>query len=167
MGVRQDFENQYHGDVLEQIYFVKNKTDYGNCVGTKLSDTNNDPFFYRWEDSMAFTIKAIFAGRDYDKRLQSLRESCDATCLVCGCEILADVEDRWNYLETGVMIGFSCDDRAEMLCVNCYNKWLSFRDPYYTDLNFLHEKHCYSENRNLDIEGQISLMRFMLKEHPA
>ncbi len=166
MGIDIHCDNKDQADAMESIYYVKNGSSYWNHTGTKVSSENCDPFFYRWDNVVCFTIPAIFAGRDIHRRVTSLRESCDGYCFVCGAKIENEHEEKWVYncIHAGVIMDFQ-GERVEILCGDCFNRWANYNNhlnKYYSDWGYYREGNINQVCR-LQTKDQIAFVRFILK----
>ena len=166
MGIDLQNISKKMADRIQSMYGVKNKDyqfldkRYGfayacyNRVGTRFSDVNDEPFFYRQNNDVIFSIRAIFAGRDHDKKIKSLRESCDAKCLVCGTRIANKKEFHDRNLRGGISLRMDAN-RFEIICKKCFLKWIKFNGrPTYGS----------PENLYINMEEQISFVRFITSQ---
>jgi len=128
-------------DVLEGMYYVKNEHD-GLYIGTSYNKINTSPFFKRWDKEVFYTIPAIFAGRDYGKKVNAIRESCSADCYVCKTKISNKKYDEFihinNKLYGGVFFGLQ-KYRFEVLCKDCYIKYIIYKSGVNKNFNELCE----------------------------
>ena len=123
MGVSSRYPDSKHrADILESMYFVESEGSYRSRVGTRLADRNGEPFFYRWGDSVSFTLRAFFAGRDWNKKERCIRYSCDGKCFICKAQIGAKREPYWDKLNEGVILNLG-GNRFEVICEDCWKRW--------------------------------------------
>jgi len=125
MGIHFYTNDQDELNALEDQYFVVNKRELGNRIGTAWDDGNNDPFFYKFENEVFYTKQAIFAGRGYHKRSEAINLVCDGSCLICEKKRFDEDDD----FDTGVVFSFD-GERFELLCRDCFcDFWRRSRDP--------------------------------------
>lgn len=161
--------NKHFIDAIEDRYYVKNKCYYGDHFGTAMNANNQNPFFKREGNNVWFTIQAIFAGRDHDKTAMSIRESCNAKCLVCGCDITHPDDPYCSFLDRlygGTILDFR-SDRFEVLCCDCFNKMVSFFNKYSEHVKYgfrpLHDDYEHIKYCSLyDSEEQMLFIRFVI-----
>jgi len=183
MGCCIDPIDRKHADHIESKYgnVERNAKHVGDIQwwglsGTRLSDQNSEPFFYRLPsrinngcEFVAFTIRAIFAGRVDNKICNSLRESCEAKCLVCNAPIIHERDQFYdNRINGGVILvtdnRSSWDDnthrRYEIICNDCHSKWKGYhRNANADGWDEINRSHI------LFTEELISFTRFFLKHN--
>jgi len=166
MGVRFWHINQRYADWIEARYAVDTKYNFGAYMeGSAVGKANSEPFFFRVGNDVFFTMRAIFAGRDRGTRIWSLRESCDAKCLVCNTKIRSEMDFyNKNRVNGGVVLDTN-SERFEIVCNNCFGKWRKHQNPYRYQ-NCLHNRPSEDDfgwNYYLCPNEQISFTRFFLQ----
>jgi hypothetical protein len=162
MGISKTLQTKRMADIVESKYFIDRKPGFLSKVGSNLGDYNHKPFFKREENWVVFTVRALFAGHDDDKRSQSLRESCDAKCFVCGARIESEGSRLTDSIYDGVILDFNTH-RYEIVCDDCYWGWMRTDRPWIKR----YELTGYRTVRYVDVESQISFTRFVLNHSMA